>query len=473
LSADQGVVISGISGSDYRVGFSGSDNLGWSISSVDDIDGDGLDEVLIGAPFADPLGIVDAGAAYLIYGRTIVESGGTIDLNDMFGQLTRDSSGALDTTGLNPNDGLIIIGDSTDDRTGKALSSAGDVDGDGITDLLIGVYWGGDRTGVTNSGEAHLIYGSQIAGRAAISIGDVTPDLGVVISGADDGDHLGTAVADLGDLNGDGYDDILLAAHLADPNGINRAGESYFISGRALVESGGSLDVAALTLDQGVVIEGWINQAESGLGLSAAGDVDGDGIMDLLIGGMAGAYRDAPQYLSHQAIVFGSALFGRVGNINLGQLSEGEGVVIVPAEGGDQTGFDIADAGDIDGDGYDDILITASRGDTDTFDAGKTYLLWGSALRATGTTFDLADLTSDEGVEIWGASYAQRMGVGAQAVGDITGDGIDDIVISSTNATEVNDGVARQTVYVIPTDLLSAERLDDGIIDLGDQGFFV
>ncbi|MDX1972411.1 MAG: hypothetical protein SFY68_07765, partial [Candidatus Sumerlaeia bacterium] len=232
-----------------------NDLSGHRVSGAGDFNGDGLDDLLVGAYEADPNGLSNAGSAYLLFGKT-----------DTFTILLSN----LGTRGFR------IDGLAEGDRLAHDVSGAGDVNGDGLADLIVGAY-NSDLNGKSNSGVTYVLFGTT----------DSTPfDLanlgtkGFRIDGVNRDDYSGYSASGAGDMNGDGLADLIIGAFASDPDGKFAAGESYVVFGKA--------DNSTIALSNlgssGFRIEGIASYDNSGSRVSAAGDVNGDGLADVIIG---------------------------------------------------------------------------------------------------------------------------------------------------------------------------------------------
>src|SRR5262245_23390715 len=133
--------------------------------------------------------------------------------------------------------GFVIHGEEAGDRSGVSVSSAGDLNGDGFADLIIGAFLAdGPSNGRPDAGDSYVVFGQASGFGAPIDLADVAAGTGgFVIHGQDAGDHSGVSVSSAGDLNGDGFADLVIGAYRGDgpSNARNYAGDSYVVFGHA------------------------------------------------------------------------------------------------------------------------------------------------------------------------------------------------------------------------------------------------
>ncbi len=288
MVAGEGFVINGIAEDDLS---------GWSVSAGGDVNGDTFDDLIIGAP---GLGVTSAGETYVIFGTAnTVAWPATFNLSS-----------------LNGSNGFVIKGITAGDNSGSSVSSAGDINNDGIADIIIGAHRVNSRIG-----ESYVLFGRN--SKAAIpdlwpatvtlaSLAAATADgsTGFIVKGIDANDQTGSAVSSAGDVNGDGFDDIIIGATHAEAGFFADAGESYVIFGRdvgiAWTPVFNLISLSAITANgsTGFVVNGISSFDNSGVAVSSAGDVNGDGIVDMIIGA-ANADPNGINLAGETYIVFG------------------------------------------------------------------------------------------------------------------------------------------------------------------------
>lgn len=299
------------------------DRAGYAVRILGDFDGDNIDDLAIGAPFhKETSTLANSGAVYLVSGG--FAPGSTIDLESAMARY--DGSTASETIG-------------------QTLGSA-DLNGDGQGDLLVGV-----ATSLTAEGVAHVIWGTEAPQGGALADEDA-------ISGDASGQLFGSSVDGVGDVNGDGYEDMLVGATGHDTESDTNAGAVYLFHGDA------SGLVATRPDDAQAVLLGIESDGRFGASV-AGGDWDGDGGRDLLIGAdLAGPLGEGMAWLVLDGDLTGSQPIDEVAHATvLGELA-GDGL-------GGFVGF-----ADADSDGDEDLLLGATNNDTDGSDAGRGYLIF-------------------------------------------------------------------------------------------------
>jgi hypothetical protein len=388
LSGKQGLTIEG--GSRMEV-------AGSSVSGTGDVNGDGIDDILIGAgnPSAE-------GRSYIIYGQK--ELPAKINL------------GTLDLT-----QGTIIQGQYLD-YAGYSVSGAGDVNGDGIKDVIIGAY-------ATDGfkGASYIVYGSPNL-PAKINLATLRQEQGLALKGA--GGNAGYSVSGAGDVNGDGMDDTIIGAYGMGYYDKYSTGTSYLIYGGKDLPA--EINLATLDATQGVLIEGAaVEENQSGYAVSGAGDVNGDGIDDVIIGA-ANASGVGSGY-----IVYGSR--NLPSKINLGTLQATEGVIITNLASNLYYPAAVSSAGDVNGDGINDIIIGAGSGGNNA--TGVSYIIYGSNSLPSNLVLPPS---ASQGISITGVNEYDFSGVSVSGAGDINGDGMDDVIIGAPDTVN-----STGTSYVI------------------------
>jgi hypothetical protein len=408
------------------------DSLG-EVIITGDLDADGYDDIVVAATLADgpdnkrP----NTGTVYIFFGRS-TEDWETLRTDSAVPIVFDTAEGAA----LGPD--VVIHGQDVDDILGAALAT-GDVDGDGVDDLLVGAsYASGPENSRWLAGTVVVFFGRTRPQWEESPVIDLSlePDKAdLVIHGAGTSDTLGSALASGADVNGDGVDDFLLGAQYADGAGdaAEDAGEAYLFFGRGRADLLAMNPVDLSMVDADCVVYG----ADAGDRLSGMvalwmADADSDGLADLILGalGAAGPLGDKPN-AGETYVLFGRQAWEEV--IDLAAVSAD--VTIFGADARDVCGSAVR-AGDVNGDGMVDIIIGAhgadGPGNARAEECGETYVLYGP-ISASDGAFDLAE-TDWVRIDILGEEPPDSLG-SMVAAGDFNGDGLDDVLVGAPRAS--------------------------------------
>ncbi|WP_179957663.1 cadherin domain-containing protein [Exilibacterium tricleocarpae] len=430
LNSDLGFVINGVES---------GDSSGVFVSHAGDVNGDGFDDLIVGAFLADRNNLNNSGLTYLVYGSA---DGGTVELSEI-------------ENGDNNSLGIAIGGVREGNRVGLSVS-AGDVNGDGYADII----FGGDR--------GYVVYGGNKLSNIDVSDIENAPDgksdLGFVVSGL----GAGWRVSGGGDINGDGFDDVYI--------GTTGNSDNYMVYG------GGGLsnidldpyivsDTTNADHANGIVIHGIEGDpSDSNLGRSKyghiVGDVNGDGIDDMMFADR-GDTSNTPNRSAGYVVYGGNNL----SDIEFSDIAAGTGGFVIDIAGSfasvgtiSTSPGDIRSAGDFNGDGFDDLIISYMFADTPNGTiSGLSYVLFGGSHLSH---IDLADVEQGiGGFAIYGARKNDATGRRVSSAGDINGDGLGDLFITGGRDAP-NDNVD------VPDSLYVVYGNDTGTVDLAaiEQG---
>lgn len=399
-------IIAGVNSMD---GFAATDNLGLgfshSLSAMGDMDGDGFDDVLI----TRAQGPADNGTTFAILGQSANPG------NIVAGSMMLDS-------GLF-NDPSASASDISDMR----VSSIGDFDGDGIDDYIVGAPLANDVAATTPfTGNAQIIDGATGLAIASLT-GLVSPDA------------VGKAVAGIGDVNGDGYADVLVGAPYA---GASHTGAAYLLFGGATTPT--AIDVTAMSPLDGIMITGIGTQNLLGMNMSAAGDFNNDGIGDFVLS----APREAGTGEAY--IIMGDKALASIDLATSPNVIKITGINVdhtTPAE----SEIPVFSMGDLNGDGGSDIAIAHTAG------AGRLDFFWGVGSAGGGDNVADFSIVPGAGFEISGGS----------AAGDFNGDGRDDIVVVLQSIASPQNA----DIYVVFGDDTLSGTVDKTFLDDPSKAF--
>lgn len=375
------------SGADLVIdGASANQQSGYSSKVIGDVNGDGLKDIAVGARFNSPGGKSEAGSVYIVFG-------------------SKNSTGNVDLANLG-NGGFRIDGANAGDNFGTQVANAGDINGDGRSDILISA-----PSANGGNGAVYVIYGDSSNGTVSASS---LAGAGIRIDGQN-GDQLGMTGIDGGyDINGDGRSDVVLGAPGASPNGKNQAGSVYVIT---------NLNGNSSTSEAFARING--NQTGDRFGTSVAFVNGGSGPM--VLAGASGADRGGKTDVGEASLV----------SVAPGTRDASTGKTYAGASAGDRFGWSVAYGGSYNGDGKPSYVVGAPGRNSNT---GAAYVFF------SNQGADAATLTSN-GVRFDGTAPADQAGYSV-ASADINGDGKSDVLVGA-HGSETHGRTDNGSAYVI------------------------
>jgi len=333
-----------------------NNNFGWSVSSAGDINGDGYSDVVVGAWGY----LINIGRAYIYFGGS----------------------------SMNNTADVTVTGEGTSNSFGYTVSTCGDVNGDGYSEVIVGAYGNS-----SNNGRAYLY--------DYYPNGEITYDINM--TGGAAGNYFGGSVSTAGDVNGDGYSDVIVGAYGYSSN-----------TGRAYIYFGGSSmnNVADVTMTGEAIDNSF------GYTVSSAGDVNGDGYSDVIVGAAGYSLSIGRAY-----IYFGGS-----------SMNNGADVTMTGATAGIYFGNSVSSAGDVNGDGYADVIVGALGY---SLSIGRAYVYFGGS-----SMNNFADVT------MTGETTGNSFGISVSSAGDMNGDGYSDVVVGAGGYLSAT---GRSYLYIAPS----------------------
>jgi hypothetical protein len=419
--------------SDTAGGFDGQlsdgDQFGASVTNLGDLEVDGVTDLVVGAPFDDDGG-TDRGAVWVLF----MNSDGRVDIF----QKISDQQGGFNSVLDNG------------DQFGSAVGALGDLNLDGFRDLVVGAP--GDDDAGPDTGAVWLLFlNADGTVRLYQKISNQEGGFG---DNLNDGDRFGTAVADIGDLNNDGIDDLAVGAPYDDDGGANRGAVwVLFMNNDGTVSTHQKISFTAGGF--GGNLE---NDYRFGSAVTAVGDIDGNGVIDLAVGTPGdddgGTDRGAVWLLLMRAD-------GTV--VDQQKLSQNSGDFDGTLADGDAFGSAVAGIGDIDGDGHPDLAVGADGNDDGGNNRGAVWILF---LRGSGKVNSSSRISDIQGNFKGALSDNDQFGVAVADIGDLDGDGVKDIV---TGANMDDDGgTDRGALWVLFMRKPKTDVVSDPNVGLGE-----
>ena len=386
------------------------DSFGYSIANMGDLNGDGVIDLAVNA-FSDDTGGSATGAVYILFMKT---DGGV----DSFVKIADNTNGgpSLDAS----------------DRFGIGLANMGDLNNDGVTDLAAGAF--GDDTGNTDRGGVYIINLKTISpdGNGSVSssaeINDSTTN-GPTLT---DDDRFGTSVANIGDLNNDGVDDIVVGARADDNGGTDRGAiHIMFLNTDGSVDS--TVEINDATTNGPVLSDG----DRFGISVANIGDLNNDGVNDIAAGALddnGGTDRGAIHIMF---MTTAGAMASATVEINSAS-SPGPSII-----DGDFFGASIANIGDLNNDGVDDLAVGARDDDDGGSGRGAVHILYMNTDGSIDSTVEINSATSNGPV----LSDADGLGNAIANIGDLNNDGVNDIAVAANKDDAGGD--LRGTIHIM------------------------
>ena len=410
----------------------GDSNFGTSVANIGDLNGDGVTDLAVGAHYDDD-GASNAGAVWILF----MQSNSSVNNSYKINEFNINSSSAK-------NISLIQNG-----WFGASIADMGDMDGDGVTDLAVGA----DGTaGATSPGAVYILF--MNTNGSVKNLSKISDTQGNFTGTLDNSDRFGSAVANIGDLDGDSVTDLAVGAFQDDDGDTNRGAVwILFMASNGSVNSHYKLNESNINSTSAKNIS-LNNSASFGSSVANIGDLDGDGVTDLAVGadGTAGATSPGAVYI---------LFMNTNGSVkNLSKISDTQGNFGGTLDDYDAFGTSVANIGDIDGDGVIDLAVGAAGDDDGGSSRGAVWLIF---MQSNGSVNSYSKISDTEGSFTGTLDDWDYFGNSITNLGDLNGDGVTNLAVGAYGD---DDGVGTNAGAVWLLNLKStatAPRINDVI----------
>lgn len=370
------------------------DQFGGAITELGDLEGDGVTDLAVGAPFDDDNG-QDQGAVWILF----MDNDGRVDVEQKISGDEGNFAGDL----------------SSNDNFGSAVAGIGDLDGDGVLDLAVGAPL--DDDGGLDRGAIWILF-LETDGKVR-EFQKISMEAGGFTGNLDSGDQFGSAIANIGDLNGDGVIDLAVGANQDNDGGIDK-GAIWIL----FMNTDGTVNATQKISEKEGGFNGNLNLNDQfGNTVTSVGDLDGNGVIDLAVG--ANLDNDGGPDRGAVWILF----LKNDGTVDSEQkISQSKGNFEGILNDEDQFGSSIASIGDLDGDGVTDLAVGAKQNDDGGPNRGAIWILF---MENDGKVKNESVISSTAGNFGGSLDDDDQFGSAVADIGDLNADGVRDIAVGA------------------------------------------
>ncbi|MEW8507420.1 MAG: integrin alpha [Candidatus Thiodiazotropha sp.] len=408
------------------------DRFGSAIATIGDLQGDGVIDLAVGAPMDDDAG-TNRGAVWVLF----MDDDGEVDEVQ---KISADSGG--------------LEGDLDDgDQFGSAIAALGDLNNDGVRDIAVGAPLDDDAG--TDKGAVWILFLNSDG--SVLSEQKISDDAGDFPGDLDDNDQFGHAVAAIGDLNGDGVNDLAVGAPNDDDGGTDRGAVwILFMNSDGTVSAG-----QKISADRGSLGREPEDGDHFGSGLTEMGDLDDDGVVDLAVG--VSGDDDGGSDRGAVWILF----MNDDGSVDeLKRITQTRGEFDGDLSDGDQFGNAVASIGDLNDDGTEDLAVGAKLSDDGGAERGAVWILFMEINGEVISSTRLSDTAGDFDGEL---DSGDQFGSALAYLGDLDGDGVGDIAVgASLDDDDDTDSGALWILFMDDADS-DYDREEGGLFDMSQE----